>query len=37
VIIARPDHDLAGARAIDPVSLAGEMFLVREPGSGTRG
>ncbi len=37
VIIAPPDHKLAQARAISPKMLADEIFLVREPGSGTRG
>ena len=36
VVIARPDHPLAGARAIPLRRLEGEKFLVREPGSGTR-
>ncbi|MDQ0467130.1 LysR family transcriptional regulator [Labrys wisconsinensis] len=36
VIIAAPDHPLAGRRAIDPALLAGETMMVREPGSGTR-
>ena len=36
VIIAPPDHPLAKARGLLPVALAGESFLVREPGSGTR-
>jgi DNA-binding transcriptional LysR family regulator len=37
VIVAEPGHPLAGQRAIAPATLAGEVFLVREPGSGTRG
>jgi LysR family transcriptional regulator for metE and metH len=37
VIIAPPDHPLARLRAIAPRQLEGEIFLVREPGSGTRG
>jgi LysR family transcriptional regulator for metE and metH len=37
VIIAPPDHPLAHAGMIKPAQLAGETFLVREPGSGTRG
>ncbi len=37
VIIAAPDHPLAGVGGIDPASLASEPFLIREPGSGTRG
>jgi len=36
VIIAAPDHPLAMTKRIDPAALAGEKFLVREPGSGTR-
>lgn len=36
LIIARPDHPYAGRR-LAPSSLATETFLVREPGSGTRG
>jgi DNA-binding transcriptional LysR family regulator len=35
VIIAAPEHPLAGLRRIDPVRLEGEVFLIREPGSGT--
>jgi LysR family transcriptional regulator for metE and metH len=37
VIIAPPDHPLANVPALAPERLAGETFLVREPGSGTRG
>ncbi len=37
VIIAPADHPLARERAIAPARLQGETFLVREPGSGTRG
>jgi DNA-binding transcriptional LysR family regulator len=37
VIIAPPDHRFAGAGQIAPAALADEVFLVREPGSGTRG
>jgi LysR family transcriptional regulator for metE and metH len=37
VIIAPPDHRFAGAGQIPPSALADEVFLVREPGSGTRG
>jgi DNA-binding transcriptional LysR family regulator len=37
VVVARPDHRLAGRRAIDAATIARETFLVREPGSGTRG
>jgi len=36
VIIAPPGHPLAGRKDIPLGSLAGETFLVREPGSGTR-
>ncbi len=36
VVIAPPDHPLAGARAIPLTRLAGEIFVMREPGSGTR-
>ncbi|MBI1942075.1 MAG: LysR family transcriptional regulator [Betaproteobacteria bacterium] len=35
-IIAAPDHPLTGKRRISLVRLAGETFLIREPGSGTR-
>lgn len=37
VIITAPDHPLAQAGCISPQQLSGETFLVREPGSGTRG
>src|SRR5690348_5405 len=37
VIIAPPDHPLAHERAIYPKRLSAETFIVREPGSGTRG
>jgi DNA-binding transcriptional LysR family regulator len=37
VIIAPPEHPLAGRRRIDPALMAGETLMVREPGSGTRG
>lgn len=36
VIIAAPDHQLAGRKQISKQRLAEETFLVREPGSGTR-
>jgi DNA-binding transcriptional LysR family regulator len=36
-IIAAPDHPLAAKRRIPLARLAGEHFLIREPGSGTRG
>jgi DNA-binding transcriptional LysR family regulator len=36
VIIAPPDHPLAGLRAVSKERLVQENFLVREPGSGTR-
>ena len=36
VIIAPPDHPLAGRRRVDVAALAAEVFLVRELGSGTR-
>lgn len=36
VIIASPDHPLAGAWQISKQRIAEEAFLVREPGSGTR-
>jgi DNA-binding transcriptional LysR family regulator len=36
VIIAPPDHPLAGLRGIAKERLVQENFLVREPGSGTR-
>lgn len=37
VIIAAPDHPLCGRRRLPARALSGETFLVREPGSGTRG
>ncbi|MGC2520038.1 MAG: LysR family transcriptional regulator [Burkholderiales bacterium] len=36
VIVAPPEHALAHARRIPLKRIAGETFLVREPGSGTR-
>jgi DNA-binding transcriptional LysR family regulator len=36
VVVAAPDHPLAGARRVPVKALAAEHFLVREPGSGTR-
>ena len=36
VIIASPDHPLAGKRRIPLKQLAGENFVIREEGSGTR-
>lgn len=36
VFVAAPDHPLAKAKSIEPVQLADESFLLREPGSGTR-
>jgi DNA-binding transcriptional LysR family regulator len=36
VIVAAPDHPLAGRRRVPLQALAEETFLVREPGSGTR-
>ena len=37
LIVADPAHPLARKRRIDPARLAQETFVVREPGSGTRG
>ncbi len=37
VVIAAPDHPLAKKRRIPLARLAKETFLIREPGSGTRG
>ena len=37
VIIAPPDHRLASTRSISLKQMEKEVFLVREPGSGTRG
>jgi len=36
VIIAAPSHRLAGVQRVPVEMLAGESFIVREPGSGTR-
>ncbi len=36
-IVAAPDHPLAGKRSMPLDRLAGETFLIRERGSGTRG
>lgn len=36
LIIAKPDHRLAGRRRVAPAMLADETFVVRELGSGTR-
>ncbi len=36
VVVAPATHALADRRAVPPKALAGETFLVREPGSGTR-
>ncbi|MDE2017486.1 MAG: LysR family transcriptional regulator [Hyphomicrobiales bacterium] len=36
VMIAAPDHRLAGRRRVPRRELEGESFLVREPGSGSR-
>ena len=37
VVISHPDHPLAGRRRVAVAALSEETFLVREPGSGTRG
>lgn len=37
VVIAAPDHPLAGKKMVSVDALAAESFLVREAGSGTRG
>ena len=37
IIVAPPDHPLAGHREIPLKALESETFLIREPGSGTRG
>lgn len=36
VIVAPPEHALAGRNRVSAADLAGETFLIREPGSGTR-
>ncbi len=36
IVIAPPDHRLAGRTGLPPSELANEIFLVRENGSGTR-
>ena len=36
VVVARSDHPLAGEKGVAFARLAGEPFLLREPGSGTR-
>lgn len=36
VVIAPPGHPLEGEKATDPERIAGELFVMREPGSGTR-
>ncbi len=36
IIIAPADHPLAGRKGLELKDLAGEFFLMREPGSGTR-
>ena len=36
VIIARPEHPLAGRLGLTPADLTDEPFLMREPGLGTR-
>lgn len=36
VVVGRADHPLRKRRSIDPALLAGETWLLREPGSGTR-
>jgi DNA-binding transcriptional LysR family regulator len=37
LVIAAPDHPLALRKRVEPSMLAQETFVVREPGSGTRG
>jgi DNA-binding transcriptional LysR family regulator len=36
VIVAPPEHPLAGRSRVTPADLSEETFLIREPGSGTR-
>ncbi len=36
VLVAAPDHPLAGRRGLTPRDVAHEPFILREPGSGTR-
>ncbi len=36
VVVAPPDHPMAGRKSIKPAEIVGETFLVREDGSGTR-
>lgn len=36
VIIASPDHDLAGKQPVEVERLEGQRFILREPGSATR-
>lgn len=36
IVIARPDHPLAGRKGLAPRALARERFVMREEGSGTR-
>lgn len=36
ILIAPPDHELAGRKRLKPQSLVSEAFLLREVGSGTR-
>jgi len=36
-IVAAADHPLAGRRRLEPGDLTDQSFLIREPGSGTRG
>ncbi|MBK8337128.1 MAG: LysR family transcriptional regulator [Sterolibacteriaceae bacterium] len=36
IFVAEPEHPLVGRERIEPKELAGEAFLIRESGSGTR-